>query len=222
MYLFRHDGALIEGRLQPVASPAGPPISLAQAAYALRIDAPGEDESAFLTARIGTAVDLLTGPGGYASRQLVTASWRLERPCFPCGSDPLVLPLPPLRTVTSVQYLDTDGVLQTWAAAKYSVERTVPEAGVPYPADTPPGQIRPAYGETYPTTRWQADAVRVTFDCGYGAPADVPGIFVAALLLVVGELYARREDSAVGQVATVPLAAQAILKDLRVARELGT
>jgi uncharacterized phiE125 gp8 family phage protein len=201
--------------LHPIAAPATEPVTVDEAKAHLRIDLTSGIEDAFLQTRIGAARSLLSGPEGYTKRQLVTASWRFDLPRFPAGDDPIVLPLPPLRDDTKVEYLDTSGVLQTWDPSKYQISRPLPTADGLYPEDAPRGRLYPAFGEAYPDTREVPDAVRVTFECGYGDQAKVPAIFKAALLLVIGDLYQRREESAMPQEVGIPIAAWNLLWGVR-------
>ena len=124
-------------------------------------------------------------------RAFITQTWVLRLCAFPDG--PIVLPKPPLSSVTSVTYLDTAGDSQTWASSKYTVE-------------TPSGDyarhatIRPAYGEVYPATRGVVDSVTVTYVAGYGAASAVP----EGIKRGVGELCRQRYD---GEPDTTPMPA---------------
>ncbi len=200
--------------LHPVASPATEPVTVGEAKASIRVDLASNLEDAFLQGRIAAARSLLSGPEGYTKRQLVTASWRLDLARFPAGSLPIVLPLPPLRGVTKIEYVDPSGAVQTWDASKYQVSCALPSAEGLYPEDAPRGRVYPAYGEAYPETRDVPDAVRVTFECGYGDQEKVPAIFKTGILLVVGELYLHREASALVE-DDVPPAATNLLWGLR-------
>ena len=96
-------------------------------------------------------------------RAFTNQTYVLRLTSFPDG--PIILPRPPLSSVTSVTYIDTAGDSQTWASSKYTVE-------------TPTGEralwatIQPVYGEVYPSTRSIVDAVTVTFVAGYGSAAS--------------------------------------------------
>lgn len=121
-------------------------------------------------------------------RALLTQSWALVLDRFP--SHYLLIPKPPLDEVTAVTYVDVDGVTQTWTGSP-----------LPYDVSTPVGpnagraRLQPAYGEIFPTTRMQMDAVRVEFDCGYGDGEDVPEDIRHGMLLVIGEFYKHRSES---------------------------
>lgn len=70
---------------------------------------------------------------------------------------------PSIKSVTSIVYVDTEGVQQTLAADQYQVD-----------AKSQPARIAPAYGIFWPVTRQQNNAVTVRFVDGYGTAADVP------------------------------------------------
>ncbi len=95
-------------------------------------------------------------------RALLTQTWELVLDEFPEGS--ISIGMLPIRSITSVKYYDSSGVLQTLAANQYALD-----------ADTLPGWVRPAYGVTWPSTYSIENAVIVRFVAGYGdAATDVP------------------------------------------------
>lgn len=131
------------------------------------------------------------------NRQLVEATWTLKLDRFPACE--IILPKPPLQSVSSIKYYDPDGVLQTWADTNYSVDAPAGPFAVR-------GRIIPGYSVIYPTTQAIRDAVEIEFVAGYGdAYSDVPGGLRQALLLLVGEMFERREEMIVGTTATAAL-----------------
>lgn len=123
-------------------------------------------------------------------RALVTQTWQLT--C--CGFEGAVirLPKPPLQAVTLIEYVDAAGVVQTLDPTTYTVA-----------TDTLPGEIRRAYGKTWPTTRAVEDAVRVTFRAGYGdTGAAVPAPIRSAIKLVLADLWQNRETQLIGTSAS--------------------
>jgi uncharacterized phiE125 gp8 family phage protein len=101
---------------------------------------------------------------------LTSETWEQSIDGFPCG--PIRLLRQPVTAIASVKY-DVDGV-----------ETTLPPAD--YTQDLPGGRV---WAESWPT----ADAygsVRVRFTAGY---STVPAPLKAAVLLMVGDLYANRE-----------------------------
>lgn len=86
--------------------------------------------------------------------------------------------LPPLQSVTAITYVDTDGTTQTLAADLYTVD-----------ANSRPARIAPAYGQSWPSTRDQPNAVKVRFVAGYGVAAAVPQCVKAWMLEKIAELH---------------------------------
>lgn len=92
----------------------------------------------------------------HTRRALINQTWRLSLREFP---QRIYLPRPPLQSVTSVTYVDDQGVTRTLDASKYQVT-----------ADAKPAFLEPAYGEVWPATRPESlEAVKVVFVAGYGA-----------------------------------------------------
>lgn len=145
-------------------------------------------------------------------RQLIDATWTLYLDAFPPNGQTIVLPKPPLDSVTSIKYYDTGGTLQTWTAAgNYTeVKPSGPQAER--------GYIVPVYAVPYPVTQSVPDAVAIAFKAGYGpAYSDVPAMIRAAMLLLVAEQFERREDAIAGvMIGEVPLAARRLLWPFRV------
>jgi uncharacterized phiE125 gp8 family phage protein len=110
----------------------------------------------------------------FTHRGFITQTWDLTLYGFPCSEDVIWLPKAPLVSVTSVSYVDTAGVTQTWSSTLYTVDAPVgPKARV--------GCIVPNYGQIFPSTRDVVNAVTVRFVAGYGAAAAVPSLIKACL-----------------------------------------
>jgi uncharacterized phiE125 gp8 family phage protein len=141
-------------------------------------------------------------------RQLLQADWKLTLDRWPCG--PIELPMPPLQSVTSIEYLDTAGTLQTLDADTYVV--TAPSG-----PRCRAGSISLAYGQCWPFALCQADAIRITFRAGYGSTAaSVPGPIVRAIRLAIGTFYEQRENDVLDKTVTalpmISLAASRLLR----------
>lgn len=91
--------------------------------------------------------------------------------------------LPPLQSVSAITYVDTDGATQTLSAANYLVD-----------AASTPARITPAYGEVWPTTRYQNNAVKIRFIAGYGAASAVPQCIKNWMLMRIKTLYEARDS----------------------------
>lgn len=176
-----------------VALPSTEPVTLAEAKAHLRVTA--TDDDTLVDSLIATARQWVED---FTRRALITQTWDYTLDAF---ADEIEIPLPPLQSVNSVKYLDVDGVEQTLAATEYTVDTAATR-----------GLVRPAYGKSWPSVRDQANAVTIRFIAGYGTAAAVPGTIKAAVLLMLGELYARRETAIVGApIATVPVSAEYLL-----------
>lgn len=150
-------------------APAIEPVSLADMRAHLGITR-SEDTSrdTIITARITAARQMAE----FHTRQaLIHQTWTAYATEFPAE-----IPLKsPLVSVSSVQYIDSNGALQTLAADQYSV-------------DTINHCLVPAYGVSWPQTRIVPSAVRVAYVCGYGATAaSVPQTIREAILFMVGQ-----------------------------------
>lgn len=178
-------------RLDLATAPGTEPLTVAEAKAYRRIE--GSTEDALVGDLITAARELFEEETG---RQVITATWRLHLNRFPVGRAPIIVPKPPLQSVTSVTYLDADGASQTWDASEYTV---VAPSG-PFAR---PGVIYPKPGYTYPTSLVAANAVTVTFVAGYGAAAtDVPDSLRSTLQAMVGDLYEQRETFLAGTIVT--------------------
>lgn len=166
--------------------PSEEPVTLVEAKLHCKVD--GSDDDALITALITAMREQAEHRIG---RALCTQTLESVLDAFP---DAVKLPKPPTASVTSVKYLDADGLLQTLDAVAYTVDK-----------DSEPGWVVPAYGLAWPDTRTEPNAVRVRYVAGYGAAAAVPKSIKAWILMAVGTLYSQREGIITGTiVAEVP------------------
>jgi len=131
-------------------------------------------------------------------RALVTQSWDLTLDAFPSNNwnfasqggsfgNRIILPKPPLQTVNSIIYIDSNGDEQTLDPSLYKVV-----------SKAEPGYVQPAYGTTWPTVLNDSAVVTINFNCGYG-PIDpdtslnVPAAIKQWMLLNIANLYESRE-----------------------------
>lgn len=98
---------------------------------------------------------------------------------------------PPLIQVVSLEYVDGNGDTQELAVSPAEFQ-IVPSGRVTK------AELHPLFGQTWPVTRCQPDAVTVTYDCGYERADDVPETLKTGIGLVVGELYKQRTLSMIG------------------------
>lgn len=176
-----------------VTPPNAEPVLLSEAKGHLRVTA--TDEDSLINSLISAARNWAEN---FTQRALITQTWDYKLDAF---ADEMEIPLPPLQSVISVKYIDTNGAEQTLASTEYTVD-TAAERGL----------VRLAYDKSWPSTRTQANAVTIRFVAGYAGASAVPGPIKAACLLMLGELYARRETAIVGApITTVPVSAEYLL-----------
>jgi uncharacterized phiE125 gp8 family phage protein len=177
-----------------VTAPADDPVSLAEAKAQCRVD--HDDEDAVILGYVRAAAEWVEVN---TERQILTATYRLKLPDFCWWS--LELPYPPLRSVGSVQYLDAAGVLRTLASSAYDVVTSCM-----------PGRLQLADGQTWPAdVKTHPEAVRVTYECGYGGTDATPRRVKQAILLLVGHWYERREAVSEVALASVPMGVDSLL-----------
>lgn len=175
---------IVDAAQASIVGPNGIGIALAASTWRLSLDEfPGGLAS-------GTSI------GQYPGRWL-DASRRHQHPV-------IAIELGPVKSITSITYIDAAGGLQTLASSEYLVD-----------LDRRPARIVPSYGKSWPPTRCQPGAVKITFVAGEtAAPKDLQ----QAILLMLGHWYANREaviaDARVA-VATLPLAVDSILDRYR-------
>ena len=163
--------------LRVITAPAAEPVSVATAKSHLRIDLSDEDtllESYIKAAR--EQAELLT------RQAFITQT--LEQTFKGWPSD-YVLRLwwPPLQSVISVKYYDSDNTEATWT--DYSVD-----------TNSEPGAI---HFNSFPAvTLSESGGVVVRFAAGYGADGtSVPERFKQLILQLIGHWYENRESMAV-------------------------
>lgn len=195
--------------LSLVTAPAVEPVSIDDVVAHLRLDPDQAGaESGKLAILIQSARESVEA---HTHRALITQTWDLHLDAWWLGS--MELPRAPLASVSSVTYIDTDGTSQTWSSSNYVVRAVAgPRAQ--------PGRIWAAYGVTYPSVQSRPEPITVRFVAGYGlSAASVPAALRSAILILIAEQYARREDSIVGTtISQVPDGVRSILAPYVVTR----
>jgi Phage gp6-like head-tail connector protein len=218
--------------LTQTVPPVSEPLSLTDVKDFLRVTDTDQDRRLYgMIAGARARFEKQTG------RQLVTATWLLSMDWFwdvgatyvpggpfvtgyirndewrawqerggwgPLGLGLIRLPRNPLLAITQVQYVDLLGVLQTADPSLYQVDIT-----------REVGRLAPAYGQVWPSTRAQLDAVQITFQAGYGPVTTVTAAVAAGAQTVtpasmagisVGQLLTVDPDTPVAEKVTVTAA----------------
>ena len=186
-------------RLSRVTGPQSEPITLVEAKAQLLVEHTEQD--VFINSTIRGARDVLDGPQGELGRALIEQTWEMKLDCFPAGGERILIPLPPLRSIDQITYVDTQGLTQTLDSSVFQV------VGI---GTTRRGWIVEAFGKTWPSTRDIADAVTIQFTAGYepgtGSPIDlaanVPERLKRAMLMLIADWYEFRETAVIGTVSS--------------------
>lgn len=156
--------------------PAIEPVSVAELQAHARIDdAENQTELQAMIASARKAIE-----EGHVWRALINQACVDKFDWFACKME---LRWPTVQSVTSVQYVDTDGVTQTVSTDVYELGQA---GGI--------GVVRLKFNQSWPSARSQADAITITYTAGYGtSPDDVPEPIRQAILIYANWLYVARE-----------------------------
>lgn len=134
----------------------------------------------------------------YTGRKLVTQTVEIwlddwyERGVWRCGR--LLLPFPPVQSITSIKYLDSAGVEQTWSATTgYDFLIPAGETGAR-------AEVFPRYGTSLPAIRSQPGAIKIRSVVGYTPLAAVPARIKQGMLVYITEAWARRDLATPGTI----------------------
>lgn len=165
-------------------APANEPVTLEEVKAHMRVD--HDDEDARIADFIRAATSRFDGRDGSLGLCLITQGWKLTLDRF---SPEISIPLPPCQSVDAIRYIAADGTAKTLAASGWRV----------FGLGAPNARIRPAEGKDWPATRYQPDAVTISFTAGFGNdPADIPEPIRAAIKMRAGHLYEHREGVTLG------------------------
>jgi uncharacterized phiE125 gp8 family phage protein len=143
--------------LQIKTPPTVEPVTLVEVKQRLRLTT--TDDDAAITGHIVAAREFAEK---VSRRSLAVKSYAYGMDRFPHPYEPIVLPAPPLVSVTAVKYLDEALTQQTWDPTEYYVA-----------SNNVPALIVPKPGLIYPSTGRVPGAVEVDFDGGF-TPAQCP------------------------------------------------
>ncbi|MEO8101336.1 MAG: head-tail connector protein [Betaproteobacteria bacterium] len=178
---------------------AAEPVTLREAKLHVKLitdpaDASVHPDDAKLQAWIGAAREYAEQ---FCNRAFAAATYQA------LGSEFDVALMPPVSAITTVKYLDGDGAEQLLANTVYELNSNVDE-----PA------LRLKIDQVWPSIYNQDDAVRIVFVAG-PAPAAVPFMVKAAMLLMIGTLYDNRQEMSDRQTYALPLRVQDLLMPYR-------
>lgn len=146
----------------------------------------------------------------YLGRALITQSILAKADGWPVQARSsgfeIVLPRPPLQTITSITYVDVNGTTQTLSTSLYTTDIV-----------SEPGRIVSTYNATWPTTRSIANAVSIIYVCGYGSTyTSVPEPIRQAIKMLVADWFRNRETNVLGTIVDeLPMGVMALLNPYR-------
>ncbi len=200
--------------------PAAEPLSLAEVKLHLKVDTATDD--ALIANVIVAARQAAEEHGALA---LVAQGWRLRLDAFPgralgwwdgwregsvapAGAGAIVLPRPPLLSVSAVRTYDDADVATVMPAADYFVDTAAW-----------PGRVVLRTAKTWPSTSLRpAGGIEIDFNAGFGADGSaVPWAIRQGLLTHIAWLYQNRGDDASGA-AAMPAEALALYRPYRLPR----
>lgn len=180
--------------------PAIEPVTLTEAKAHLVVEHNLDDT--LITTLITTAREYVET---YTRRSLITRELTAKYDFFPPWFEILNSPL---LSITSINYLDTDGNNTLLASSNYDED-----------TNSTPARVTQAHGATWPSTRTGVpNVVTIVYQAGYGpAASDVPNPIKHAILMYISHLYENRETASVGVVVTnIPRTIDALILPYRV------
>lgn len=153
------------------------PVTVAELRTWLRLDDTSQDT--MLNGMISAARIIVEQQ---THRSLVQRTLKQSLSDFP-DNGCIELLFPPLASVTSVAYWDTDGTEQTIDSSNYIVD-----------TNKRVGMIQEADGYTWPIPYERSDAVNVTYVAGYSADAsEVPEAAKILVKMLAADMYEHSE-----------------------------
>lgn len=167
--------------------PSREPVALDEAKRHMRVTFDDDDGMIlrYLSAARQQAEEIL-------SRSLITQTWRYFLDEYPATRS-IVLPRPPVQSVTEIVSIEEDDTETTFAASNYKL------------ADDEDGaRIVLDEAVSWPTINLRsANGVRIEYVAGYGDSAfDVPWEVKQWILIRTQDLYENRESTLVGTTVT--------------------
>lgn len=184
--------------VETTTPPASGPVSLEDMKEHLRMDAGVPDgDIAGLIREATAAVET------FARIRIMPQEVAITADAFPAGGRPMALPVWPVRSVTSVSYVDGSGVDQIMPQEHWRLVKS-----------SRPRKLAPAYGRIWPTALADYDAVVISVSCGYGPDeASVPPDIVRAVKMMAARLHDQRGEPVSGSIISeIPTPAESLLR----------
>lgn len=164
-----------------ITAPTTEPLTLSEAKLHLRVTDSSDDN--LISGLVSAA---RTACESQLNKVLMLQTWRTTYDSFP---DAIELNMLPVASISSVKYIDTNGVEQTLSSISYTLDNS---------SDYKTAFVVPAYGYQWPAAREQINAVYVDYVCGYASSSAVPATYKQWMLLHIGAWYENRNGVSVG------------------------
>lgn len=189
-----------------IVPPTVEPVSLVEAKRHLKREDTTADDP-LIEGLISTAREYAEK---FTGRSLAPQTLEVSFDGFPVHGDPFSLPGAPIREVLALTYTDTTGAPVTHEGFRLEANKT------------PALLWNAPWNAPWPVAAAFSDSTVVRYTAGY-SPEDedpqvypLPKTFKTAMLLIIGHLYANREDTSVVKLEVLPLGAQALLAPYRI------
>ena len=160
--------------LARTSSPSELAVTLEEAKNHLRVSGSSQDTE--ITLLIQASTEKLERD---INRCIISCTWQQAMDCFPSEGDPIELMVKPATLVSSITYVDTDGVTQTLDPSLYSFSQ--------------PRQVifNENANDVWPevSIATKSDKVFVNFTCGVSDAGCVNPLIKQAILLETGRAY---------------------------------
>lgn len=180
--------------LKTITPPASLAVSVDEAKAHLRIES--ADEDSVLEGFVKAAIARLDGILGEAGLALMPQTVLQALDYFP-DADFIPLALSNTTSITSLQYLDTEGVWQVWDSANYTLENN---------------RLYLGYGQSWPSVLCRQDSIKITFVAGFADSASIPQDLKQSVLLMAGQYYEYRENMSDYRRSILPCGVQEIIE----------
>lgn len=138
---------------------------------------------------------------GHIERTIANQTFELALDKFPTSIELK----PYVQSITTIKYIDINGIEQTISAADYTLDNY-----------STTNWVTPAFGKSFPAVQDVANAVKVRYVAGYDVNNPVPQLIVSAMLLIIGHLYENRQQNIVGMsVVELPMGVEYLLQTYR-------
>lgn len=173
-------------------------VTLEQVKFQVRLEQDENEEDTFLDGLIRAAYKWAER---HTQSRILPAEVTVTLDGFPSGSTQIELHHTPVRSITSLEYIDTDGAEQSIDEETLRLDTR----GV-FPL------LAPQWGTQWPDTIAEPESVTITMEVGFAEDGE-PDDITLAILLLVGHFYNNREGVTNTTATVVPLGVYDLLSD---------